>query len=312
MPQQSAMGGAVVRPHVVLLAIAGLAAAAFAPVGPLLPPPADPHAPAVDPELDPHAPAVEPSEVTAGTVGGIGKAVADAAEQGAPDAAEQGAPRAAEQGAPDAAEASPRRVARDASRGQRPGIHVLEPGDTVSDLAQSYGVSARELARANAVREPRALRPGHVLLVPDPRAPRPLTPEAALAADLPVERALERAAREFGWRPETVKAVAWAESRWNQQLVSHAGAIGVMQVQPATMEFVANHLGRQLDVYDLEDNATAGVAFLDHLYGRYRGDVRSVLAAYHQGAEALRREGVFPASERYIAQVMALRARFAR
>jgi N-acetylmuramoyl-L-alanine amidase len=265
------------RPRLLLMLAVGLAATSFAPPSNLAglgSRSPDPHAPAVDPDLDPHAPAV---------------------------------------GVELAAGAHPRRGGGVATtRDQRPDRHVVKPGDTVAALAEEFGVSSAELARANAVRDPRALQPGRTLMIPDPDAPRPLTPAQATAADLPAAAALEAAAARFGWRPDLIKAIAWAESRWNHRLVSPAGAVGVMQVRPATAAFMATALGEELDVYDLEQNAIAGVAYLDHLHGRLGGDVRRILAAYHQGEDSLARNGVLPSSERYIAQVLAVRSQFAR
>lgn len=193
-----------------------------------------------------------------------------------------------------------------------PSRHRVQPSETLSAIAQRYGLDTAQLRRSNAIADPRALMPGQVLVLPDPDAPRPLTPAAATGAGLPVESVLDEVAREFGWRPATVKAVAWVESRWDQQVVSPRGAIGVMQVRPATGARVGAHLGRDLDLYDLRDNVTAGVAYLDLLLDRYDGDVYATLAAYHQGPTSLRDTGVLGVSERYVTQVLALRERFAR
>jgi LysM repeat protein len=192
------------------------------------------------------------------------------------------------------------------------GIHVVQPGETFGGIAERYGVSTRAVARANRHQRADALRPGVRIVVPDPQAPRPLTPEQAMAAGLEVERLLTETAQRYGWNPATVKAVAWYESRWNHQLISDQGAIGVMQVQPATGELMGRRVGRPLDLHDLADNIEAGVAYLDHLHGVYRGDLRSIVAAYHQGPQAVSDRGIYATSNRYADEVIRLRDRFRR
>lgn len=193
---------------------------------------------------------------------------------------------------------------------EAPYTHEVAPGETPSQIAERHGVSTASLLRANAAVRADRLRPGDRLVVPDPDAPRPPTPQEAMTADLEIEAVLEEAAAAFGWNPATVKAVAWVESRWNHRLVSHRGAIGVMQVQPATGAVVERRLGRQLDLHDPVDNAYAGVAYLDLLYQQRAGDVRAVLAAYNQGPAALRRHGVYPDAGRYVEDVLRMREVF--
>jgi soluble lytic murein transglycosylase-like protein len=188
--------------------------------------------------------------------------------------------------------------------------HVVAPGDTVGTIAERHGVGSRELARANRHVGADALQPGMRLAVPDPAAPRYATPEEAMAAGADLERLLDEVARAYGWNPATVKAVAWVESRWDQHVISHRGAIGVMQVLPATGELMAEEVGRPLDLHDLRDNVEAGVAYLDHLHGRYGSDTRALLAAYHQGPGALRDHGIYRVSDRYADRILALREVF--
>lgn len=194
---------------------------------------------------------------------------------------------------------------------QVPATHVVQPGETAGEIAEQYGVPASALVRANAHTRPETLQPGDLLVVPEPQGLQPLTPAEAAAADLEVEQVLDETARRYGWNPATVKAIAWYESRWNQRLVSDQEAIGVMQVQPGTGELMARVVGRPLDLHDLRDNVEAGVAYLDQLHDRYGGDLRVVIAAYHQGPEALRSRGIYRVSDVYTDEVLRLRAIFA-
>ncbi|CAN5506344.1 hypothetical protein BH23ACT7_BH23ACT7_17720 [soil metagenome] len=191
-----------------------------------------------------------------------------------------------------------------------PHTHVVAPGDTVEAVASRYGLEAPAVVRANSMNARSVLQPGEVLVLPASDVARPGTPAEALAADLPVEDLLERAAERYGVEPAVVKAVAWRESRWNQRVVSSAGAVGVMQVLPSTAEAVSEHLGRDLDPYETADNVAAGVAYLDWLAENQGGDLRAALAAYHQGPRSLQTEGPFPVTERYVDQVLELRRSF--
>lgn len=186
-------------------------------------------------------------------------------------------------------------------------VHVVAPGETPSEIAASHGVSTASLTLANAHVEARRLQPGDTLVVPDPTVPRPLTPRDAPTERPRLQGLLVDIARAYGWNPATVQAVAWVESRWNQHVVSHRGAIGVMQVQPATGSLVSKRIGRELDLHDIEDNVEAGVAYLDLLHERYGSDTRALLAAYHQGPRAVRERGIYRVSHRYADRILHLR-----
>jgi soluble lytic murein transglycosylase-like protein len=81
-----------------------------------------------------------------------------------------------------------------------------------------------------------------------------------------------------------------------------------MQVQPATWSYTEHLLGR--DVHDTTDgNIRVGIAYLRHLLDEFGGNLRLALAAYHQGPRAVRVHGVYPSSERYVANVLALSGR---
>jgi hypothetical protein len=87
-----------------------------------------------------------------------------------------------------------------------------------------------------------------------------------------------RASQKFGVDAGLIRAVIQAESDFNPQAVSHAGARGLMQLMPAT----ARSLGVS-DSFDPEQNVMAGTRFLKDLLQRYGGDVDSALAAYNWG-----------------------------
>lgn len=89
---------------------------------------------------------------------------------------------------------------------------------------------------------------------------------------------IAKASRRYGVDVGLIKAVIKAESDFNPQAVSHAGARGLMQLMPAT----ARSLGVN-DSFDPEQNVMAGTRFLGNLLQRYNGDLDSALAAYNWG-----------------------------
>src|SRR5262245_42009275 len=106
--------------------------------------------------------------------------------------------------------------------------------------------------------------------------------------------------------PRLVRAVAWWESGFDNSVVSDAGARGVMQVKPATWEYVETVLvGRQIP-HTASGNVRVGVVFLRQLLREFRGDTRLALAAYVQGPRSVRRHGLFRETEQYVAGVPSL------
>lgn len=192
-----------------------------------------------------------------------------------------------------------------------PHTHTVAPGDTLGTVGQRYGSTAGDLARANAVDRRDTIHPGQTLVIPRNGPASPATSEEAAAADVAVERLLLETASAHGLEGALVQAVAWRESRWQQRVVSHRGAVGILQVRPRTGMAMAGHLGRDLDLYDVADNIAAGSAYLAALLDRYDGDLRAALGAYHQGPQSLAEQGPIPATQRYVAAVLALRDRFA-
>lgn len=89
---------------------------------------------------------------------------------------------------------------------------------------------------------------------------------------------ISKASQKYGVDVGLIRAVIKAESNFNPDAVSHAGARGLMQLMPGT----ARSLG-VTDSFDPEQNVMAGTRFLRDLLKRYDGDVDSALAAYNWG-----------------------------
>jgi N-acetylmuramoyl-L-alanine amidase len=197
--------------------------------------------------------------------------------------------------------------------------HVVARGETLSGIAVRYGVRSSAIAAANNITNPNAIRAGQRLTIPGGASStqgRTISTAgggapAGAASRAEVGALIERTARQHGWNPAFVKALAWQESGWNQHVVSSAGAVGIMQIMPATGVWISQQLaGRTLNIHDPADNVLAGVLFLDYLWKLTGRDVDMTLAGYYQGLASVRANGMFPSTVQYIANVKALRERF--
>jgi soluble lytic murein transglycosylase-like protein len=97
------------------------------------------------------------------------------------------------------------------------------------------------------------------------------------------EHFIAEAARRFALPAHWISRVMRVESAGNVRAVSSAGAMGLMQIMPATWKElrVNYHLGH--DPFDAHDNILAGAAYLRELYDRYGSP--GFLAAYNAGPE---------------------------
>ena len=113
---------------------------------------------------------------------------------------------------------------------------------------------------------------------------------------------IRKYSREFGVDPDLVNAVMYIESKGNPNSVSGKGAIGLMQLTPAT----ATHLGVS-DIFNPEENIKAGVKYISGLIRTYE-DESSALLVYNAGAGVLDRERIPQETRRFIDQVLFLKS----
>lgn len=92
-----------------------------------------------------------------------------------------------------------------------------------------------------------------------------------------------------GLSPDLVRAVIRAESNFNRFAISPKGAMGLMQLMPAT----ARELG-VADPFHPGDNIRGGVSYLARLMARYDHNVELALAAYNAGPGSVARYGAVP------------------
>jgi soluble lytic murein transglycosylase-like protein len=210
-------------------------------------------------------------------------------------------------------------------------VHAVKPGDTLDGLSRRYGVPVATLAQANAIADPDHIEAGARLTVPAagttavPEA-RVVTQPVAKVIPATKARALKVPPSRTGLRPlfaqyartagvpaDLAMALAWQESGWQVHKVSSTQAVGVMQLMPDTVEFVSRILlrqGRNVDPHDPAANIRMGTRFLRYLLDRNGGNLDTALASYYQGLRSVRERGVFPETQRFVANVKALRPRF--
>jgi soluble lytic murein transglycosylase-like protein len=122
-------------------------------------------------------------------------------------------------------------------------------------------------------------------LAPIRPAPAPTKKSARHAAAAPL---FVTAGGEVELSPRLLEAVAYVESRFNQQAVSKAGALGVMQLMPGT----AAELG--VDPHNPEGNIRGGAGYLRRMVTLFGNNLELALAAYNAGPAAVQRYGGVP------------------
>ena len=101
---------------------------------------------------------------------------------------------------------------------------------------------------------------------------------------------IEDVASRHGIDPKLVQAIIQVESNWNPFAISNRGAMGLMQLVPAT----ASRFGA-MDIFDPKENIAAGTRYLRFLLDLFRGDLTLSLAAYNAGENAVLQTGGIPA-----------------
>jgi hypothetical protein len=124
---------------------------------------------------------------------------------------------------------------------------------------------------------------------------------AQRVARLGLDDVIRRASSDHGIPEALLRAVIEVESGFNPDVVSPAGAQGLMQLMPVT----AGHLNVE-DPFDPEQNVLAGARLLRILSDRFHGDVERTVAAYYAGAGAVRRAGGIPteSAQVYVRKVL--------
>lgn len=136
---------------------------------------------------------------------------------------------------------------------------------------------------------------------PQRKTPQSPTPSTAVPAR--TLRLIQELARQYRIEARLIQAVIKVESNFNPRAISSAGALGLMQLMPAT--------AKRFDVddpFNPRANIEGGIRYLKYLLRLFPNDLRRVLAAYNAGEHAVHRHnGIppYPETQRYVKRVMA-------
>ena len=223
------------------------------------------------------------------------------------------------------------------------GSYTVKAGDTLSGIAARNGVRLGDILAANQLTLSSVIYPGQKLVLaggsvaPASSQPTatvtPLVPSTFLGFTYPdavvssanENKALLNAApvpsrdqmkgivadtaRRMGVDVSLALAFAYQESGFNQRAVSPANAIGTMQVIPSSGQWASDLVGRELNLLDPYDNATAGVAIIRQLVST-GSDLENAIAGYYQGQYSVSTNGMFEDTKQYVASVLAHRQNF--
>jgi soluble lytic murein transglycosylase-like protein len=168
-------------------------------------------------------------------------------------------------------------------------------------------LASAALVAPSAVKPPLA---GPSLLAPE-AITRTVTPPKGIVSTsetfrLPPESAFEglihEAAKRFRLAPALIRAVIRAESGFDPDAVSRAGAEGLMQLMPA----LAAEMG-VANAFDPRENIMAGTQYLSALIAEQNGNVALALASYNAGPGAVERYGGIPPfkeTQRYVKTIL--------
>ena len=136
-----------------------------------------------------------------------------------------------------------------------------------------------------------------------PAAVTPPKPVPEVRASAELRSLVDTVAGRNRLSPALIHAVIAAESRYDPRAVSAKGAIGLMQLMPAT--------GRRFgasDLYSAEQNVAAGASYLRWLMTMFDGHLDLVLAAYNAGEQAVIHAGcrvpAYPETQAYVKGIL--------
>jgi LysM repeat protein len=181
-------------------------------------------------------------------------------------------------------------------------VHVVHGGDTLTALAAKFHTTIPALAATNHIDPAKPIVIGQRLRLP--QAAPALTPQR-----LDVRSLLDTWSGRLGVDEHLVRALAWMESGFQTEIVSPAGARGVLQTLPTTRAYVEDVLAGRSIPQSVDGDIEVGILYLRHLLQTFGGDERLALAGWYQGERAVRKHGLYKVTKPFVANVLALRSR---
>jgi LysM repeat protein len=214
------------------------------------------------------------------------------------------------------------------------GGYVVQPGDTLSGIAAANGVSVDDLAATNGVDPNGVLVSGTTLTIPSSSSATASSSAstAALASSVaagnqtlpggsggpyPTNETLDAGTvgsigSGAGTSSSLTQAVGWQESGFNNALVSPTGAVGIMQIEPSTWNYINQVLtpGSPLNPSSAVDNVKGGALLLKSLMAETGGSASLAAAGYYQGLQSVEQNGMYSDTQSYVNSVMALQSQY--
>lgn len=189
--------------------------------------------------------------------------------------------------------------------------YTIRPGDTLSWIANHFGVPMDEIQAANGIENPGFIVAGHTITIPR-TVPAPAVPKLEFPSkpyDPEVEQLINDFAAAYGVSPNLVKALATIESGWYQGAVSRAGASGVMQIMPGTASYLESVVfGYELnEETSMFDNVKMGIKYLQVLLYETGGNERLAVASYYQGLTPTQAGVFYPDTQDYVDMIFRVR-----
>ena len=179
-------------------------------------------------------------------------------------------------------------------------VDLAPPLSTYNDSPDpAYTVGGRA-QRPPARRRPVPRRAASNKITPQQAAPATAT-RAGKTSYEQQRTHVDNAAKTHGIDSELIRAIIQVESGWNPNARSKVGAMGLMQLMPAT----ANSLGVK-NAYDAAQNIAGGSKYIAQLVKKYKGDVSKALMAYNCGPGNVKRGRIPKSSKAYAKKVMGI------
>ncbi|MHB1582359.1 MAG: lytic transglycosylase [Acidimicrobiales bacterium] len=231
-------------------------------------------------------------------------------------------------GAPGAGAASPGQPAGGTPTASTSSVVTVQPGTDLFSIADAYHTTVALIAAANGLADPNLIEAGAQLVIPTSASAgsaegasgsaAPSTSSGSAGAPTgsgpvvpgPPPGALAGYFAEwssaYGVPLNLLEALTWWESGWNNQAVSSTGAIGLGQLEPATVDYIRTYVvgDQSLDPTVPGDNVEMTAAYLHSLLAATGGNESMALAAYYQGIGSLT-GGELPSTRNYVAGVLA-------